>query len=71
MTEAATAHDEGITPFTWFGVALVVGAAWAMIMGLEYFNTPTFNSAALSSIGGVAIAVATFIVIGWKAPPNE
>lgn len=71
VTEVAPAASEGISPFTWFGVALLIGAIWALAMGLEYFNTPTFTSAALSSILGVAIAVVAFLVIGWKAPANE
>ena len=73
-TGASTVDDSkesGVGPFAWFGVALLVGAVWALVMGLEYFNTPTFTSAALPSIAGVAIAVLAFLVIGWKAPPNN
>jgi hypothetical protein len=63
--------ERGITPFGWFGVAIVVGAAWALFMGLSYVNTPTFVSGDLPTILGVAIAVAVFLIIGWRAPPNE
>jgi hypothetical protein len=72
MTAAAsTSAERGIGPFGWFAAAIGVGAAWALIMGLEYYNTPTFTTAALPTIAGVAVAVAIFFVIGWRAPPNE
>jgi len=70
-TEASGVVDRGIGPFGWFGVAIGVGALWALIMGLEYYNTPTFTTAAFPTIGGIAIAVAAFLVIGWRAPANE
>lgn len=73
MTESVTvtSDDEGVGPFFWFSLAIAVGAAWAIIMGLEYYNTPTFTTAALPTITGVTIAVVAFLVIGWLAPPNE
>lgn len=73
MTEAepVAEKEKGLTPFAWFGIALLVGAIWALFMGLEYVNTPTFTSAALPSIAGVAVAVAAFLIIGWWAPSNE
>jgi membrane-bound acyltransferase YfiQ involved in biofilm formation len=61
----------GITPFVWFGVAIAVGAAWALFMGLSYYNVPTFTESALPTIAGVAIAVVAFLVIGAWAPANE
>jgi len=61
----------GATPFFWFGVAIVVGASFALFMGLEYYNTPTFTASALPTIAGVAVAVVIFLVIGALAPPNE
>ena len=64
-------EEEGVAPFTWFGLALFVGALWALVMGLEYMDTPTFDQAALPTIVGVAIAVALFLIIGWRAPPND
>jgi len=70
MTANASA-ERGVTPFGWFGVAIVVGAAWALFMGLSYANTPTFVAGDLPTILGVAIAVAIFLIIGWRAPPNE
>ena len=70
-TPSTTAEERGVTPFGWFAVAIGVGATWALIMGVEYVNTPTFTSAALPTIAGVAIAVVAFLVIGWWAPPNE
>jgi hypothetical protein len=66
-----TAAGQGVGPFGWFAAAIAVGAAWALIMGLEYYNTPTFTAAALPTIAGVAVAVVIFFVIGWRAPPNE
>lgn len=63
--------DHGLGPFFWFGVALLVGAIFALFEGLEYYNTPTFTSAALPSIAGVAVAVAAFLIMGWKAPANN
>jgi hypothetical protein len=69
--ERVAEKESGLTPFAWFGIALVVGAIWALFMGLEYVNTPTFTSAALPGIAGVAVAVAAFIIIGWWAPANE
>jgi len=72
MTSSLTSPaDRGIGPFGWFGLAIAVGATWALIMGVEYYNTPTFTSAALPTIAGVAIAVVAFLVIGWRAPANE
>jgi len=68
---ATRSAERGMTPFSWFAVAIAVGAAWALFMGLEYVNTPTFISGDLPTILGVAAAVAAFLVIGWKAPPNE
>ena len=71
-TDARAAERErGLTPFAWFGVAIVVGAAWALFMGLAYYNVPTFTTAALPTIAGVAIAVVAFVLIGLLAPPNE
>jgi hypothetical protein len=67
-TESA---ERGITPFVWFGVAIIVGATFALFMGLSYYNTPTFTTAALPTIAGVAVAVVAFLVIGAWAPPNE
>jgi hypothetical protein len=63
--------ERGATPFFWFGVAVAVGAAYALFMGLAYYNTPTFTTAALPTIAGVAAAVAIFLAIGAWAPPNE
>jgi len=71
MSAEATSAERGITPFVWFGVAIIVGAIYALFMGLSYYNTPTFTTAALPTISGVAIAVVAFLVIGVWAPPNE
>jgi len=69
---ASTASAErGVTPFVWFGVAIVVGTVYALFMGLSYYNTPTFTTAALPTIAGVAVAVVAFLVIGAWAPDNE
>jgi len=67
----AESSDRGVTPFVWFGVAIIVGAAYALFMGLSYYNTPTFTTAALPTIAGVAVAVVAFLVIGAWAPANE
>jgi len=69
--EGGLPSERGISPFGWFGAAIGIGATWALIMGLEYYNTPTFTSSALPTIAGVAIAVIVFLLIGWRAPPNE
>ena len=71
MTGAAATERRGLTPFFWFGVAILLGAVWALFMGLSYYNVPTFTTAALPTIGGVAIAVVAFLVIGAMAPPND
>jgi len=72
MSTAESSRQEGgIGPFVWFAVAIAVGATWALIMGLEYYNTPTFTTAALPTIAGVAVAVIAFLLIGFLAPPNE
>ena len=68
---APTESERGVSPFGWFAVAIVVGAAWALFMGIEYVNTPTFISGDLPTILGVAAAVVAFLLIGWRAPPNE
>lgn len=64
-------RERGATPFVWFSVAIVVGATYALFMGLSYYNTPTFTTAALPTILGVAAAVVAFLAIGFWAPPNE
>jgi len=71
VTATADPNDRGIPPFVWFGVAVIVGAAWALFMGLSYYNVPTFTASALPTIGGVAVAVVAFLAIGAWAPPNE
>jgi hypothetical protein len=63
--------ERGITPFVWFGIAIILGAAYALYMGLAYYNVPTFTTAALPTIAGVAAAVVIFLIIGALAPPNE
>jgi len=63
--------ERGFTPFVWFGLAIIIGAAFALFMGLAYYNTPTFTTAALPTIAGVAAAVVIFLLIGAFAPPNE
>jgi len=71
MSKGAEPADRGITPFVWFGVAIVVGAVWALFMGLSYYNVPTFTTSALPTIAGVAVAVVAFLAIGAWAPANE
>jgi hypothetical protein len=71
MSAGTETAERGVTPFVWFGVAIIVGAAYALFMGLSYYNTPTFTTAALPTIAGVAVAVVAFLVIGAWAPPNE
>jgi hypothetical protein len=62
---------DGAGPFVWFAVAGAFGAAFALFMGLEYANTPTFVAAALPTILGVVLALAAFFALGRGAPPNE
>ncbi len=71
MSAAVESSRRGMTPFVWFGVAIIVGAAWALFMGLSYYNVPTFTTAALPTIAGVAVAVVAFLVIGAWAPAND
>jgi hypothetical protein len=71
MSESTGTSERGISPFVWFGAAIVVGAAYALFMGLAYYNLPTFTATALPTIAGVAAAVVAFLVIGAFAPPNE
>jgi len=71
VSPRADRTGRGITPFVWFGVAIVVGAAWALFMGLSYYNVPTFTTSALPTIAGVAVAVVAFLIIGAMAPANE
>jgi hypothetical protein len=71
MSAAARPMERGITPFVWFGIAIILGAAYALYMGLAYYNVPTFTTAALPTIAGVAAAVVIFLIIGALAPPNE
>jgi len=71
MSASGESVDRGVTPFVWFAVAIVVGASFALFMGLAYYNTPTFTTAALPTIAGVAAAVVIFLIIGALAPPNE
>jgi hypothetical protein len=68
---APTTAERGLTPFQWFGFAVLAGAAWALFMGLSYYNVPTFTTGALPTVGCVTVAVAAFLLIGWWAPPNE
>ena len=71
MSEAEAAPARGRTPFFWFGVAIIIGAAYALFMGLSYYNVPTFTVSALPTIAGVAVAVVIFLIIGALAPANE
>lgn len=71
VNASTAANEKGATPFVWFGVAIIVGAAYALFMGLSYYNTPTFTTAALPTIAGVAAAVVAFLVIGAWAPAND
>jgi hypothetical protein len=71
VSASTKSADEGITPFFWFGIAIILGAVYALFMGLSYYNTPTFTTAALPTIAGVAVAVLAFLVIGVWAPPND
>jgi membrane-bound acyltransferase YfiQ involved in biofilm formation len=70
-TDGSGSAERGLTPFFWFGIAIIVGAAYALFMGLAYYNTPTFTTAALPTIAGVAGAVVIFLIIGVLAPANE
>jgi hypothetical protein len=68
----ATAEREGrFGPFAIFGIALLVGAAFAIYEGVAYAATPTFVEAALPTVLGVSAAVAAILVIGRQAPPND
>jgi len=71
MSSPVDSRERGVTPFVWFGIAIVVGAAFALFMGLSYYNTPTFTSSAFPTIAGVAAAIVAFLIIGALAPPNE
>lgn len=71
MSAAETSTDHGVTPFTVFGVALVVAAAWAVYMGLAFSNIPDFVSNSLPTIVGVTVAVAAMLAIALWAPKNE
>ena len=71
MSAVGETGPRGLTPFFWFGVAIIVGAAYALFMGLSYYNVPTFTASALPTIAGVAAAVVAFLVIGVLAPANE
>jgi len=71
MSAGVETVERGVTPFVWLGVAIIVGAAYALFMGLSYYNTPTFTTAALPTIAGVVVALVAFLVIGAWAPPNE
>ncbi|MGD0250001.1 MAG: hypothetical protein ABSB97_03815 [Thermoplasmata archaeon] len=71
MSDTGGPREGGVTPFFWFGVAIIIGAAYALFMGLSYYNTPTFTVSALPTIAGVAVAVVIFLIIGVLAPANE
>jgi membrane-bound acyltransferase YfiQ involved in biofilm formation len=71
MSAEAAPRERGLTPFAWFGIAVIAGAAYALFAGLEYYNVPTFTAAALPTIAGVAVAVVVFLVLGVSAPANE
>jgi hypothetical protein len=64
-------HERGIAPFTIFGLSVVVAGAFAIYMGLAFSGTPTFDSAALPTIGGTLIAVVAFLFFGSRGPPND
>jgi membrane-bound acyltransferase YfiQ involved in biofilm formation len=71
MSPPKASRERGLTPFAWFGIAIVIGATYALFMGLSYYNVPTFTTGALPTIAGVAVAVVAFLVIGLWAPSNE
>ncbi|HYA57725.1 MAG TPA: hypothetical protein VEH57_04590 [Thermoplasmata archaeon] len=71
MSAVTSTRERGITPFFVFGLALVVGAAWAFYMSAIYYPTPNFVTAALPTILGEAVAVAAILAIALWAPKNE
>ena len=71
MNPADVDEDRGIAPFTIFGIALVVAAAWALYMGIAFSGLPTFVTSALPTIDGVTIAVGAMLILGLRAPKNE
>jgi uncharacterized membrane protein YozB (DUF420 family) len=71
MSASEAREDRGATPFTVFGIALVVGAAWAVYMGVAFSNTANFVADALPTVAGVTIAVAAILLIALWAPKNE
>lgn len=71
MSVAAETKERGITPFTVFGIALVIAAAWAIYMGVAYVSTSNFVSTVLPTILGVTVAVAAMLLIAAWAPKNE
>jgi hypothetical protein len=68
---AASGRRRGIPPFTWFGVGVILASGWGILMGLAYYNVPTFTVAALPTVAGEMIAVAAFVLIAVLAPANE
>lgn len=71
MTGDGSAPERGVSPFTVFGVALVVAAAFALWEGYAYSPTATFTPAALPVLLGATVAVVLILLLGWRAPPNE
>ena len=71
MTAASAERERGWSPFVVFGLASIVAAAWAIFMGVSYLATPNFVQDDLPTIAAVSVAVAVFVLLGARAPPNE
>jgi len=71
VTSNEESDDRGVTPFTVFGIGLVVATAWALYMGVAFSGVPNFITGALPTIVGVAIAVAAMLAIALWAPKND
>jgi hypothetical protein len=77
MTETAATpgpaarRGASVSPFTGFGLVLLVaggGALWEMAY---YDGLPALFQAAIGTTLGIAVALTVFFALGLKGPPNE
>lgn len=60
-----------LTPFSWFGVAAGVAAAWAVYQTLAWTTVPGLDNLDWPTVGGILLALTAFFVLGIRSPAND
>ncbi|MEM0128898.1 MAG: hypothetical protein QXG65_01860 [Thermoplasmata archaeon] len=59
------------SPFAIFGYAMVLASGYAVFEMAYYAGVPALSGATFGTIAGILAAIAVFLVLGVRAPPNE